>query len=475
MSLFDFFKRKELNEIEELKTLVERFSKYQDVLLSDVQALKTAEERLAQYQGIVDVDLKIEVRLNELKAMELQYQKRLAEEQKKVSELKTNYQSARKIYDSLLKQIEIFRENLELSEYGIYEPQFNYDSSEEYKDAISKAKEQQKEDVQNGAAMLGGESISWNNSLSQGQAMVKRQKKLMLRAFNGECSSFIFTVKWNNIDKIEMRIEKSFADINKVYEKQGIFITKRYKKLKLEELQLNYEYANKKQEEKEEQRTIREQMREEQRASREFEAVQKKAEKDEASYQKALDFARAQLAQRAESESFDLAKQQAMQAKIDKLEALVSESDEIKQRALSMAQQTKRGHVYVISNIGSFGEQVYKIGMTRRLDPLDRVIELGDASVPFKFDVHAMIYSENARALEAKLHKAFENNRVNLINNRKEFFYVNLADIEKVVTADYGTIEFTKLAEAMEYRESYALREQKYAEATKESAFPESI
>ena len=127
---------------------------------------------------------------------------------------------------------------------------------------------------------------------------------------------------------------------------------------------------------------------------------------------------------------------------------------------MSMAQQTRRGHVYIISNIGSFGENVYKIGMTRRLDPMDRVRELGDASVPFPFDVHAIIFCEDAPTLEAKLHRALEQKRVNLINPRKEFFNVSLEEIENLVHENDATIEFTKLAEARDYRESMAIKKQ---------------
>ena len=125
---------------------------------------------------------------------------------------------------------------------------------------------------------------------------------------------------------------------------------------------------------------------------------------------------------------------------------------------MSMAQQTKAGHVYVISNIGSFGENIYKIGMTRRLEPLDRVKELGDASVPFTFDVHALIYSDNAPELENKLHKEFDRQKVNLVNNRREFFNVSLNEIEKIVHENNDEIEFTKIAEAKEYRESQRIR-----------------
>jgi hypothetical protein len=122
-----------------------------------------------------------------------------------------------------------------------------------------------------------------------------------------------------------------------------------------------------------------------------------------------------------------------------------------------MAQQTKRGHVYIISNIGSFGENVYKIGMTRRLEPTDRVKELGDASVPFKFDIHAMIYSDEAPRLENELHKAFNNKKVNMLNNRKEFFNVTIDEIEQKTREIGLDAEFSRLPEAMEYKESLAI------------------
>lgn len=125
-----------------------------------------------------------------------------------------------------------------------------------------------------------------------------------------------------------------------------------------------------------------------------------------------------------------------------------------------MAQQTKAGHVYVISNIGSFGDNVFKIGMTRRLEPMDRVKELGDASVPFEFDVHAMIYSDNAPELENIIHKEFDSRRVNLVNSRKEFFQVELEEIEEIAKKRNLDVEFTKIAEAREFRESKILREE---------------
>lgn len=146
------------------------------------------------------------------------------------------------------------------------------------------------------------------------------------------------------------------------------------------------------------------------------------------------------------------------EAQLADLENKLIEAEERGQRALSMAQQTRRGHVYVISNIGSFGDNIFKIGMTRRLEPLDRVKELGDASVPFSFDIHAMIYSEDAPTLEKELHRRFERESVNKINPRKEFFKTSLAEIRQVVEQqNLSDVHWTMKAEAAEYRESLAI------------------
>ena len=193
-------------------------------------------------------------------------------------------------------------------------------------------------------------------------------------------------------------------------------------------------------------------MREEEKAQRDFEKAQKEAEKEEKLIQQAMKKAQEEIAKASEEERAKY------EAQLTELQEKLREAEEKNQRALSMAQQTKSGHVYVISNIGSFGENIYKIGMTRRLEPLDRVNELGDASVPFKFDVHAMIYSEDAPDLENQLHKTFNKNRLNFVNLRREFFDISLDEIEKVVKENHGEIEFIKKAEAKEYRESLIIK-----------------
>lgn len=446
--MFNFLKKKELSEIERLK--------------AEVAQLQSRIASLEKYQAIADTEVKIQEMLAEADAEKTKREQQIIDLDSEIEVLKQKYKEGYITFEKLRKETDIFRDSLEMAEYGVYEPHFEFDTSEQYKNEIFGVRERQKQLIRAELAVKGGENITWNGSLSKGQAMVKREKKLMLRAFNGECDSFVADVEWNNVSRMEERVNRSFEAINKIYEKQGIFIDTTYKSLKLDELHLAYEYKRKKHEEKEEQRAIREQMREEEKAQREIEAALIKAQKEEEAYQKALEKARAEV-QTAQG-----AAQSKLEAKIAELEARVAEAEVNKERAMSMAQQTRRGHVYVISNIGSFGEDVYKIGMTRRLDPMDRVKELGDASVPFPFDVHAMIFCEDAPALENTLHKKFDQMRLNLINPRKEFYRVSLDEIEKAVQENGATIEFTKIAEARDFRESQAARTKKNPEETQE-------
>jgi hypothetical protein len=311
----------------------------------------------------------------------------------------------------------------------------------------------QKEMITADTAAICNANWTVEGSEAKGRAVVKVYKKLMLRAFNGECDVLISKVKWNNVNQMKERMQKLFDAINKLGQGFQVYLNNQYLDLKLKELILEYEYQSKRQQEKEEMRAIQEELREEEKAKREFEQAQREAEKEEATYQKALDKAR------KEYEASTGEKHDKLQAQIEKLEQELKEAQEKKERALSMAQQTKRGHVYIISNIGSFGENVYKIGMTRRLEPVDRVKELGDASVPFQFDIHAMIYSDEAPTLENELHKAFTNKKVNMLNYRKEFFNVTLDEIESKVKEIGLEAEFSRLPEAMEYRETLAILE----------------
>lgn len=272
-------------------------------------------------------------------------------------------------------------------------------------------------------------------------------------AFNGKVDSALAKVKHDNFGKIKQEVIDAYALVNHNGAPfRNARILQEYLDARLDELKWAVATHELRRQELAEQKAIRDQIREEEKARREIEKAIKEAEKEERLLQKALEKARKELASASEEQK------QQYEAQLAELEDKLHEAEEKGQRAISMAQQTKRGHVYVISNIGSFGEEVFKVGMTRRLEPMDRVKELGDASVPFSFDVHAMIYSDDAPSLEKSLHRIFDANSVNKVNPRKEFFRLPLSEIKKAVE-DEGVedIHWTMKAEALEYRESISI------------------
>ncbi len=273
-------------------------------------------------------------------------------------------------------------------------------------------------------------------------------------AFNGKVDSILSKSKQENYGKMEQQIRDAFFLVNRngsAFRKARI--TEEYLLSRLEELRWAVIVKELRTKELEEQRRIREQIREEERARREYEKAQREAEKEAAMLAKAMKKAK-KLLEQANAE--ERAK---YEAQIIELSSRLKEVEEKGQRALSLAQQTKRGNVYIISNIGSFGENVYKVGMTRRLDPMDRVRELGDASVPFAFDVHAIIESNNAPALEHQLHQELALMQMNKVNPRKEFYKVPLTYIRTLVERHGLSVTWTMAAEAAEYRETLAIEE----------------
>ena len=291
-----------------------------------------------------------------------------------------------------------------------------------------------------------------DGSKVRGKEFINDTIKLSLKAFNNECSNFIDKVKFNNINNLELKINKSFEQINALTDMQKVSIKKEYLELKIKELHIKYEYECKKQQEKEEQEAIKDRMREEALVQKEIEKELAKLEKEETHFTNA----KVRLQEQIKSWNENDEKYKELMKKIEELDKKLEEVRENKFKAEKREQNTRAGYVYVISNIGSFGEDVYKIGMTRRLDPMDRVKELGSASVPFNFDVHAIIFSDDAPNLENQLHKRLSEYQVNKVNPRKEFFKVSLNEIESVVKEEFkeATIEFTKVAIAEEFRKS---------------------
>ena len=342
-----------------------------------------------------------------------------------------------------------------LQSFALYEPKYDFVNSEQYKNKLDEIRQYQKEMIKNDVAADGDMDWTVNGSASEGRKMVKDTQKLLLRAFNGECEYVIGKVKYNNFESSEKRISSAYTAISKLGRTMQIKISREYYELKIEELRLALEYQQMKQQEKERQRELREQEREEAALRKEIEEARKKILKEQTHYVNALKTTLEQLkAAKEESE------RQALLDKVNELETHMAEIDKNLKDVDYREANQRAGYVYIISNIGSFGEDIYKIGMTRRLDPMERINELGGASVPFNFDVHAMIFSDDAPKLEAALHRAFETKKVNMINTRREFFRVSLDEIKKVVKANYdNSVDFIETADAEQYRESQKMHE----------------
>lgn len=356
----------------------------------------------------------------------------------------------KKAKDALL----ILQDAVEMESFGLYLPRFEFAKSEEYKARLDDCRAKQKQMVRDKEAVIAQQGWRVNGSVADGKKLVAAMSKLFLRAFNNECDIAVNDVKFSNVDKSRDRINKAFEEINALGSVNNMTLSYQYRQLKLDELALAYEYQCKKQEEKEALRALREQQREEAKVAKEIAEARKEAEKERKHYIQALE-ALKQQAQNAKTDE----EKKAITAKQDELIGHLDDMDK-KLEDIDYRQSNQRaGYVYVISNIGSFGEGVYKIGMTRRLDPMERVYELGDASVPFQFDVHAMIFSDDAPKLEAALHQAFADKRVNAVNLRREYFRVSLDEIKRVVRENHDkTVEFIDVPDAQQYRESKLLQ-----------------
>lgn len=299
-----------------------------------------------------------------------------------------------------------------------------------------------------------GEAIIVTSSGLQ-KKILNNQIKQLLRCFNAECSNILSSVTVKNVDTSRSKIQRSFDALNKIFAADGVQITPAYLSSKFEELSLIYAYMVKEEEEKEQRKAIREQMVEEEKVRKEIEREKLKIEKEQTQFTNEVNklIAYMQKAKDDVERTLYLDKIKELE---DKLKALEADKENVLQRE----QNTRAGFVYIISNIGSFGEQVFKIGMTRRLEPMDRISELSSASVPFPFDVHALIFSDDAPGLENILHQHFDKNRVNKVNPRKEFFRINLDEIKQVVLENHNaTVQFIDVPDALEYRETLKLAE----------------
>jgi len=391
-------------------------------------------------------------------AMEaLQVQALMSQENAKLDAVRLTIQAAERDVAAISKQatelrgqVLVLEETLLLESFALYEPKFKLNASHEYKTRLDAVRERQKAMIKNGDAATGNMSWEVNGSKAEGRKLVNDMIKLVIRSFNNEADYCVDNVRFDNIELGDKRIRQSFDACNRLGRIMTVRLSEQYLNLKLDELRLAHEFQIKKQEEKEEAKRAREELREQQKLEQEIRAAREKIAKERKHFTTAL----RDLLTRLEKATSD-EERAPLLAKIAEVEAGKANLDNEEKAIDYREQNAKAGYVYVISNIGAFGDGVYKIGMTRRLEPMERIDELGDASVPFWFDVHAMVFSENAPALEAKLHERFAAGRLNKVNGRKEFFRADIAEIESVIRANYdAVVEVTHEAPAEQYRES---------------------
>jgi hypothetical protein len=326
-----------------------------------------------------------------------------------------------------------------LQEVGVYQYTSVLDTASGYSEKIAEIRSSIKErNIANGGAIRAAQGWTVNGSTAEGSKMVKEFSKLMLRAYNGEVDDAIRTLKPFKLQAAVDRVNKVEQSIEKLGKTMQIEIDDSYHKLRVEEIRLTADFLAKKEEEKELQKEERLRLKEEEKAQKEFEREKEKLNKELMHHQAVLAKA---------DETGNLKVIEEAKAKIAEVESSISGVEE-------RVANIRTGYVYVISNIGSFGESVLKIGLTRRIDPEERIQELSDASVPFKFDIHAIIFSADAVSLEKQLHQELDKYRLNKVNTRKEFFNTSPVHVKELLSKlnTESILTYKEEAEAPEWR-----------------------
>ncbi|MCJ0225632.1 DUF4041 domain-containing protein [Clostridioides difficile] len=434
------------NLLDKKKAEIDKFDSENQDKFKLIEELKIEKERLDNL--IKDKNI-LKDNINTLNA----HLEELKDEREELRNINTTLKNKKEELKRLSEELIQTEDEVLLQSFGLYNPKYDFENSDEYMEKLKEIREMQKLLIRNKTGVKYSDSWTVDGSIQKGRTMTNQNIKTALKLFNSECDIAMSKVSFKNIDSIEKRIRKAFTDTNKLNTSNKVSIKENYLNLKIDELYLYYEYLQMKEEEKEEQRALREQMKEEALVQKEIENQKRKLKKEELQFKNELLRLKSTI---PEDEKDKLDWEQKINSIEEKLALLSKDLDDV----LNREQNTRAGHVYIISNIGSFGENIYKIGVTRRLDPTERINELSSASVPFKYDIHATIFSEDAPKLESALHKAFDNKRVNKVNNRKEFFEVTLDEIRSEVEKNFDkTVEYTKLAEAQEYRQTLKIQE----------------
>ena len=314
------------------------------------------------------------------------------------------------------------------------------DDSVAYKAALADLKDRMRSmNRKDGGAVEATTSFTVNSSVTEGRKMVREFSKLLLRAYNNEADNLVRGMKAYKLPTSQDRLTKSRATIEKLGRSMDIRISDAYHRLRLRELELTADHLNKVAQEKEREREEKARLREERQAQAELDREKARLEKERRHYENAL----VALHDQGDGEG------------VKRLQEQIDEVGLAMENVAERAANVRAGYVYVISNLGSFGEQMVKVGMTRRLDPMDRVRELSDASVPFNFDVHALHFSDDAVGVEAEMHRRLAEKRVNRVNLRREFFYTSPSEVRELLGSVAGDlVQYEEVPEAAEYRQS---------------------
>ena len=442
--LSDLIERAGGGEITRMRALVEQTRQEQEAAIASLRqqheqrAAKLAQEQdaaiasLSQQHAQRAAQLAQEQAVAEKHLRDINKEVKRSEAQLERVKVKTTDQEAK------LRALGIrYDEGVEMLDFGWTDYKSPAASSIALKEQLDEVRATIKKMIRTGAAVDASKNFVFNNSETKGRKFVRDMAKMMLRAYNAEAENCVLTVKAGKGDVARNRLERARDQIVKLGALIDLQITFDYHRLRIKELELTLQYQNAKKAEKEAEREKRARLREQARAEKELRAERERLEKERQHYLNVL---------KAVEEAGDSIEAEKLRQQLAEIEEGINEV--VKREANSRA-----GYVYVISNIGSFGERMVKIGMTRRLDPMDRVRELGDASVPFKFDVHALFFSDDAVSVETELHHRFADKRVNRINTRREFFYATPAEVREALKDIAGNLlEFTEEPEAEQYR-----------------------
>lgn len=463
-------KQEELDNIDEKLKVLEREKEKEidDKLNEKQEELKNLDEEYQKKEETKEKELnkKLKKKQAELDNIDKTYEK-IAKDKEKEIDVKLNDKTNElnnlvikinnntRELNEIRKEIALVEETLDMQEYGLYEPKYNFINSTAYKERLDAVRKQQKQMIKDKTAAVGTSDWTINGDKRQGKAFINANIKQILRSFNNETEVIINKVKHSNVESSKKRIQKSFDQLNRLYERENVSLTKSYLNLKVDEMNIAYEYEVKKQEEKELLREEREREREEKKLQKKLEKEKNKFNRENDKLQKEINKVRDELTTAADKEKAKLEKE------IKELKEALNRNNEEIGKIDEWRETPGAGYVYIISNIGSFGKNVFKIGVTRRDNPDERIRELSSASVPFRYDTHVFIFSKDAFALEKELHDRFNDSRVNKVNRRKEFFNITIDEVKQIVEENKADVHsFVEHPDAEEYYDTLKIEEQ---------------